>query len=63
MVDKTTDVSNREQVVVCIRWVSDDFDVQEDFIGLSQVDKIDANTLVAVIKDVFLRLNISLHKL
>ena len=63
MVDETTDVSNHEQVVICVRWVSVDFDVHEDFIGLSQVDKIDAGTLVAVIRDFFLRMNISLHKL
>ena len=63
MIDETTDVSNHEQVVVCVRWVNADFDIQEDFIGLSQVDQIDAGTLVGVIKDIFLRMNISLHKL
>ena len=63
MVDETMDMSNHEQVVVCMRWISANFEVQEDFIGLSQVDRIDAGTLVAVIKDIFLRMNISLNKL
>ena len=63
MVDETTDVSNREQVVLCIRWVSKDFEVHEDFIGLYKVDQIDARTLVFVIKDVLLRLNLSLSNI
>ena len=63
MVDETIDVSNHEQVVICVSWVSAYFDVHEDFIGLSQVDKTAAGTLAAVIRDIFLRMNISLHKL
>ena len=63
MVDETTDVSNREQVVICIRWVSKTFDVHEDFIGLYNVDQIDAGTLVHVIKDTLLRLNLSLTRI
>jgi len=63
MVHKTTDVSNREQVVLYIRWVSKDFEVHEDFIGLYKVDQIDARTLVFVIKDVLLRLNLSLSNI
>lgn len=60
MVDETTDSSNREQVVVCIRWVgSEDFKVHVDFIGLFMVDAIDADTITAVIYDVLRRLNLS----
>ena len=32
MVDETTDVSNHEQLVLCVRWVSADYDSQENFI-------------------------------
>jgi len=32
MADETTDCSNREQFVVCLRWVDDDLQVHEDFI-------------------------------
>jgi len=62
MADKTIDVSNYEQVVVGFCWVSDTFEVHEEFIGLHVVESIDANTLVSVIKDVYLRLNLSLNK-
>ena len=32
--DEVTDSSNKEQVVVCIRWVDDKFEAHEDFVGL-----------------------------
>lgn len=49
--------------MLCICWVSKDFEVHEDFIGLYKVDQIDAATLVFVIKDIFLRLNLALSKI
>ena len=62
MVDETADVSNKEQVVVCIRWVDDNFEVHEDFIGLYQVDSTGAEKIYHVITDVFLRLNLTISK-
>lgn len=63
MIDETTDVSNKEQVVVCIRSVDDVLQVNEDFIGLHQVESTSATDLVAVIQDVLTRLNVSVNKL
>ena len=66
MVDKTTDVSNKEQVVVCIRWVDTKSESCEEFIGLYQVDCTEASTLVATILDVlkiFIFFGISLGEL
>ncbi len=40
MVDETTDMANTEQVVVCLRWVNEIFEVHEEFVGLYQVDTI-----------------------
>ena len=64
MADETTDKSNREQVVLCIRLVTENFEVREDFIGLYVVEAtaIDAKTLILVMKDVLQRLNLSLRK-
>ena len=62
MVDETTDISNDEQVVLCLRWVDDTFDVHEEFVGLYKVESISSNSLVAVIKDMLLRLNLTLTK-
>lgn len=64
MVDETTDSANREQVVICMRWVdTDKLEAHEEFLGLYQVDSTDASTILSVIHDVLLRLNISISKL
>ena len=62
MADEVTDASNREQVAVCFRWVDDDFECHEDFVGVYIVDSIEANVVVAVLKDVILRMNLELNK-
>ena len=46
MADETSDASDKEQIVLCFRWVSDDLTVHEDFIGFYQTDTIEANPLV-----------------
>ena len=63
MMDETTDISNKEQVTFTIRWVSDNLEVHEEFIGLYEVPAIDAVTLATVAKDTFTRLNLSFSKL
>ena len=63
MADETADASNVEQVSVFIRYISNELEVHEDFLGLYSVPSIDAAMLVSVIKDVFLRMNISFDKL
>ena len=62
MVDETSDVSNREQVVICFRWVGEYFDVHEDFVGLYKADSIDADTIVSIIYDTLQRLNLTMKK-
>ena len=60
MADECSDVSNKEQFVICIRWVdAEQLCEHEDVIGLYHVDAIDAKTLVAVIEDVILRLGLN----
>ena len=61
MIDKTTDASNVEQVVLVFRWVDDDLAVHEEFIGLYQSDSIDAKSLVAIIRDTLLRMNLKIE--
>ena len=34
MVDETTAVSNKEQVVICFRWVDKKLEAHEEFVGL-----------------------------
>ena len=47
---------------ISIRWIDDQLEPHEDFIGLYQVDNICADTLVAVIKNTLIRMNRSLSK-
>ena len=61
MADEVTDVSNKEQVALCLRSTDENFDVHEDFIGLHVVESIKADVLVSVLKDVLLRLNLSIN--
>ena len=61
MADEVTDISNKEQVVICLRYVDDKFEPQEDFIGLCSVNSITADALVSVFKDAMLRMNLSIQ--
>ena len=63
MMDETTDASNFEQVVICLRWVDGNLDAHEDFIGLYKVACTEAATLFTVLQDVLVRLNISFNHL
>ena len=47
--------SNCEQLCICIRWVDQHFDIHEDFIGLVQLDRTDADSICQAIKDVLTR--------
>ena len=45
-----TDCSNKEQLLICLRYVSGSLEPIEKFIGLYQVDNIKSETLVNAIK-------------
>ena len=46
MADECTDVANKEQFTICMRWVGEDMQDHEDFVGLYEMAKIDADSLV-----------------
>ena len=50
MADETSDVSNKEQLVICIRWVDENLMAHEDFIGIEHIASADAATIVKTIK-------------
>jgi len=58
--DEVTDSSNKEQLVVCLRWVDSGFEAHEDFVGLHHVDDITTDTIVHALKDTLTRLTLSL---
>ncbi len=63
MVDETTDKSNQEQLTVVIRWVSDEFEVSKELLGVHHMQSIDALSIVNVIKDILLRFQSPFAKL
>jgi len=50
MADETADISNQEQLVLCIRWVDDDLTAHEEFIGLYPLARTQASNIVEVIQ-------------
>ena len=50
MADQTADVSNKEQLVVCIRWVKENFVAHEDLIGMYPMQRTTADHIVAALK-------------
>ena len=58
MADETADVSNKEQVVVCIHWVDASLQVHEDFVGIEPVARATADDMVKVLKVIQTYLNL-----
>ena len=56
MGDEAADISNKEQLVLCIRQVDDDLQVHEDFIGIHKIPNTTADEIVKVIKVINLKL-------
>ena len=63
MADETADVSNAEQLATCFRWVTEDLEVNEEFIGLNALPSTDAGTIFNVLKDILLRCNLDINNL
>lgn len=63
MLDESGDKSNKEQAVCCVRWVDENLFSHEDFLGLYEMEKTDASSIVEIIKDLFLRMGFDSNKL
>ena len=63
MVDEATDKANKEQLTIVVRWISEDFVVSEEFLGLYCLSAIDAQSIVEAMKDAFLRFQIPLAEI
>lgn len=62
MVDECVDSSNKEQLVLCFRYVDSELDVHEDFVGFYQIPNIAANTIVSVINDTLMRFDLNMSR-
>ena len=61
MADEITDSSNEEQFVICLRWVDHDLVTHEELVGLYAVDNFTSESLVNSLKDVLLRMGLSVQ--
>ena len=53
---------NKEELVLCFRWVDDNLEVHDEFIGLYQISNTSVDTIVAVVKDTLIRMNLNLSR-
>ena len=63
MCDEYTDISNKEQLAICVRWVDDNLKAHEDFLGFYQITNIKRDTIVSTIKDALIRFKLPLTDL
>jgi len=55
MADECTDVSNKEQFTMCLRWVDEYLVDHEDLLGLYKVDAIDTGSLIDATNNVLIK--------
>ena len=61
MADESTDASNIEQLVICIRWLDKEMTVCEEYIGLMTVAQTNADTIVVCITDILMHMNLRIQ--
>ena len=63
MCDEYTDTSNKEQLSLCTRWIDDELNANEDFLGFYQLTNIKSDTIVKAITDSLTRLSLPISDL
>ena len=61
MADEAEDISNKEQLVVCIRWVDENFAVHGDFIAMYPLERTTADHIVAVVKNCLISMHLRIE--
>ena len=61
LVDETAGTSNKEQMILCMRWVDEHLIPLEEFIGLHAIPDTSADEIVTIIKDILLRMNLRIE--
>ena len=60
MSDEWTDIANIEQLSICVRMVNDNLEVFERFLGFYEIPNIRSETIVNVIEDALIRMQLPL---
>ena len=53
MCDEATDVKNVSELVVCLRWVDEEWEAHDEFIGLKNMPNTDADSIVRELDEIF----------
>ena len=62
LADEATDTSNKEQLVICIRWVDEEFKIHEDPVELIDLPKTDSATITSALKDCLIGFSLSISQ-
>ena len=60
--DEASDISNKEQLSICIRWVDGEFNIPEDPVEMICLPKTDAATIASALKDCLIRMCLPLSQ-
>ena len=63
MCHEYTDISNKEQLSICVFWFDNNLEAHEDFLGFYQITDIKSDTIVSTIKDFLIRFKLLLTNL
>jgi len=63
LMDESRDIANKEQVSINFRYVDDDLEIHEGFVGFYETANTDAETLLNVVKDALIRFNLPFSNL
>ena len=63
MAGEKTDIINKEQFVICIHWIDNDLNENEDFIESHELNVTSSETLTFILNDIVLRLRIDPERL
>ncbi|XP_041351026.1 zinc finger MYM-type protein 1-like [Gigantopelta aegis] len=63
IVDGTQDIQGIEQESICVRYVTDNFDVREDFLGLYNISSTTGQSISRMLVDALIRLQLPIEQL
>ena len=61
--DEYTDISNKQLLSFCVRWVDEALNSHEDFLGYYEIPNIRSDTIISAMKDAFTRFNLQFSDL
>ena len=63
IIDGTQDIQRNEQEAICVRHITNSFEIHEDLLGLYEVSSTTGEVLCAMLKDCLIRLQLPIENL